>query len=374
MNQTSPFSADASLEAKFKQMSEQVNTLSKDPGNEVKLKMYALFKQATIGVNNTPKPGAFNFVAKAKWDAWSGLKDVSSSDAMKQYIDIVEKLLAADQGGSKAEAAPQKAVEGKYQTIKVDISNGVFTVTLNNPAKYNAVSIECYQEIGEALAEADANDEVTVAAMTGAGQYYCAGNDLSGFQKLAAEFNGDLQKGAQQGGIILEKYVSSYIDFSKPLVGLINGPAVGISVTVLGMFDLVLASSNATFHTPFPSLGQSPEGCSSYTFPLLMGHQRAVEMLVCEKKISAEEALERNLVTEVIPHENFHKVCQERLALLASLPPKSVMYGKALMRQQHKEKLHEVNKAECDRLVERWTSEECISAVMKFLSRKQSKM
>ena len=213
-----------------------------------------------------------------------------------------------------------------------------------------------------------------VAAMTGAGQYYCAGNDLSGFQKLAAEFNGDLQKGAQQGGIILEKYVSSYIDFSKPLVGLINGPAVGISVTVLGMFDLVLASSNATFHTPFPSLGQSPEGCSSYTFPLLMGHQRAVEMLVCEKKISAEEALERNLVTEVIPHENFHKVCQERLALLASLPPKSVMYGKALMRQQHKEKLHEVNKAECDRLVERWTSEECISAVMKFLSRKQSKM
>ena len=356
----------------FKRLSEQVNTLKKDPGNEVKLKMYALFKQATIGTNTTPKSGALNFVAKAKWDAWSGLKDLTSADAMKQYVDIVEKLLGEEQGSKKESVSEQPAE--KYQTIKTEIDNGIFTITLNRPDKYNAINLDCYREIGEALAEADANDFVVVVAMTGAGSYYCAGNDLSGFQKLAQEFNGDFVKGSQYASTILEKYVSSYINFSKPLVALINGPAVGISVTVLGMFDMVLASSNASFHTPFPSLGQSPEGCSSYTFPLIMGHQKAVEFLMCEKKLTAEEALDRNIVTEVIPHESFSKVCQERLALFASLPPKSLIYGKALMRHQHKQKLHEVNKAECERLVERWTSEECIGAIMKFLARKQSKM
>ena len=141
-----------------------------------------------------------------------------------------------------------------------------------------------------------------------------------------------------------------------------------------GLFDIVLASSNATFHTPFPSLGQSPEGCSSYTFPKLMGHAKAVELLIYEKKITAVEAMERNIVNEVIEQSDFQRISQERLEFYASLPRKSLLYSKGLIRDKQREKLMAVNKEECERLVERWTSEECINAIMKFLTRKQSKI
>ena len=72
----------------------------------------------------------------------------------------------------------------------------------------------------------------------------------------------------------LRKYVDAYINFPKPLIAAVNGPAIGVSVTVLGLCDLVYATDKASFHTPFMTLGQSPEGCSSLTFPRLMGHAK----------------------------------------------------------------------------------------------------
>ena len=368
-------SQSGSLESKFHDMKGKVSSLKNDPGNEVKLKMYALFKQSTEGDNSAPKPSALNFVAKAKWDAWNNLKSLNKDDAMSEYIKIVQELVSTDEPTSDSETKDSESLSGsKYETVLYEVKNGCCKITLNRPQKYNAINLKCYDEIGIALEEAAKDDNVVVAALTGSGTYYSAGNDLSGFSQLAQEHGGDMQKGAQAAGNILEKFVSSFINFPKPLIGLINGPAVGISVTTLGLFDIVLASSNATFQTPFPSLGQTPEGCSSYTFAKLMGHNKATEMLLYEKKLTAVEAYDRNLVTEVIDQASFERVIEERLNFYASLPRNSLVYSKGLMRDRKRDKLMTVNREECDRLVERWTSEECISAIMKFMSRKQSKM
>ena len=73
------------------------------------------------------------------------------------------------------------------------------------------------------------------------------------------------------------KFVAHFIDFPKPLIAAVNGPAVGISVTIMCLFDMVYASDKATFHTPFMELGQSPEGCSSFMFPRIMGPAKVLK-------------------------------------------------------------------------------------------------
>ena len=87
----------AAHDAEFKEAKEKVSSLKEDPGNDVKLKMYALFKQATVGACNAPKPGMMDFVGKAKWEAWNGLGKMSQDDAQKEYIKLVDSLVAAEE-------------------------------------------------------------------------------------------------------------------------------------------------------------------------------------------------------------------------------------------------------------------------------------
>nr|KAF6504785.1 enoyl-CoA delta isomerase 2 [Rousettus aegyptiacus] len=165
-------------------------------------------------------------------------------------------------------------------------------------------------------------------------------------------------------------FVACFIDFPKPLIAVVNGPAVGISVTILGLFDAVYASDKATFHTPFTHLGQSPEGCSSYTFPKIMGLAKAKEMLIFGKKLTAGEACAQGLVTEVFPDSTFQTEVWTRLKAYSKIPPNAGRISKQIIRNWEKEKLHAVNAEEVRVLQERWQSEEFLNAVMNFFSKR----
>lgn len=350
----------------FEQAKNKLSTLKEDPGNEVKLKIYALFKQATQGPCNTPKPGMLDFVNKVKWDAWKSLGSISQDEARQQYCDLIGSLVAAE-GGSSAPVAAQPAGSGTtYETLLVSTEDQITTIRLNRPAKKNAITTEMYNEIIAALDQA-AKDDSVLTVFTGAGDFYCSGNDLTNFTKIP---EGGVEDMAKRGGDLLRKYVKAYIDFPKPLVAVVNGPAVGVSVTVLGLFDLVYATERATFHTPFSQLGQSAEGCSSYTFPKLMGTAKASELLLFNKKVTAVQACELGLVTEVFPDSSFQSEVWSRLKAYAKLPPNSLSLSKQLIRSNEKERLYAVNDAEVERLMERWTSEECFNAVMNFFQAK----
>ncbi|XP_055038323.1 enoyl-CoA delta isomerase 2 [Misgurnus anguillicaudatus] len=347
----------------FNRAKEQLGTLKKDPGNEVKLKIYALFKQATQGPCNTPKPGMLDFVNKAKWDAWKSLGSVSQEEARQKYVELIASLLESEAPA----VAPQPTGSAKiFQTLLVSTEDNITTIRLNRPEKKNAITVEMYNELTEALELAGKDDSV-ITVMTGSGDYYCSGNDLNNFTNLPA---GGVEALAKESGELLRRYVKAYIDFPKPLIGVINGPAVGVSVTLLGLFDVVYATERATFHTPFSQLGQSPEGCSSYLFPKVMGAAKANEMLLFNKKVTATQACELGLVTEVFPDSSFQTEVWTRLKAYAKLPRNSLALSKQLIRGVEKEKLHAVNDAEVERLVERWLSDECMQAIMSFFQSK----
>uniref|UniRef100_A0A673XKW4 Enoyl-CoA delta isomerase 2 n=1 Tax=Salmo trutta TaxID=8032 RepID=A0A673XKW4_SALTR len=314
----------------FNHAKSQMGTLKEDPGNEAKLKIYALFKQ---------------------------------EDARQQYVDLIDSLLAAE---GPAVAAQPTGSAATFETLLVSTEDNITTICLNRPQKKNAITVEMYNEVIKALAQAGKDDSV-ITVITGSGDFYCSGNDLTNFTKIP---EGGIEQMAKNAGELLREFVKAFIDFPKPLIAVINGPAVGVSVTLLGLFEIVYATERATFHTPFSQLGQSPEGCSSYTFPKIMGNAKASEMLLFNKKLTAVQACAQGLVTEVFPDSSFQTEVATRLKAYAKLPRNSLALSKQLIRGTEKERLHTVNDQEVERLVERWLSDECMQAIMSFFQAK----
>lgn len=173
---------------------------------------------------------------------------------------------------------------------------------------------------------------------------------------------------------MLQTFIGKFIDFPKIIIAFVNGPAVGISVSTLGLLDGVFASSRATFSLPFTRTAQSAEGCSSVIFPALMGSLHAKDVLLFDRKLTAEEAERRGLVTRVIDEKQFEeekeKICQQIL----SLPRGSLLASKTLLQKWNKESLHRVNKDEVELLKQRWLTDEFVQAMMEFMrGRKKSK-
>lgn len=349
----------------FDEAKSRLATLTEDPGSDVKLRIYALFKQATIGKCNTPKPSMVDFVGRAKWNAWSELK-ITQEEAERMYINLVNELVAKETPA--VAATPSEPGSFKHLLTSIEYTN-IYKIVFNRPTKLNAINIEMYNEIIRALEEANANPAVQAICITGAGEYYSAGNDLTSFSSKEAMTN--LKQAAADGGVLLEKFINAFINLDKPLIGVINGPAVGVSVTLLPMFDLVLASDKATFVAPFTKIAQSPEACSSYTFPRLMGILKANEILLFNRKLNAHEAYERGLVTEVLPEAEFGQKAWQKVEAISKLPKESLRESRKVMRDMEKETLRQVNKRECEVLVGRWTSAEFVRVIMEFWGAKQ---
>ncbi len=187
-----------------------------------------------------------------------------------------------------------------FETIITDISDGIMTLTLNRPEMLNAFNHTMMAEMIAALDEADENDDVRAVIVTGAGRGFCAGADLSsGGSTFDADARSDRSSGLQRdGGGILTLRI---FDLKKPIIAAVNGPAVGIGVTMTLPMDIRIAADNAKFGFVFARRGIVPEACSSYFLPRVVGISQALDWCYSGKVFPAEEALAGGLVKSLHP-------------------------------------------------------------------------
>ena len=186
-----------------------------------------------------------------------------------------------------------------YQDITLDIADGIATITLNRPDKLNAFTGKMMYEIIDAFDRTDADDSVKAVIVTGAGKGFCAGADLSSGGDTFAKGGSDVQtkQGVPRdgGGLVSLRIFNSL----KPVIGAINGAAVGVGVTMTLPMDIRLASENARFGFVFARRGIVPEACSSYFLPRIVGIQQATEWVFTGRVFPAQEAKDGGLVRSI---------------------------------------------------------------------------
>ncbi|KAH8864294.1 Chromodomain Y-like protein 2 [Schistosoma japonicum] len=165
----------------------------------------------------------------------------------------------------------------------------------------------------------------------------------------------------------LRSFLLALVSFPKPVVVGVNGPALGLAVAILPLCDLIYISDSATFYMPYTRLGQIPEGASTYTLTSLVGMPLANELLLAGRKLSAREALQRGLASDLIFPKSFKQELLLRCRKLAENSCMSLEITKCMMKMQHRERIEYVINTECKKLLECWQTTEFRCTAMEFI-------
>jgi len=246
--------------------------------------------------------------------------------------------------------------------IQSELKQDVLSITIDRPEKKNALTGAMYNALADAVERGDANPAVRVLLLDGNGDSFTAGNDLEDF--VANPWKKDLDPPAI-------RFITTVAHARKPIVAAVHGSAVGVGVTILLHCDLVYAADNAKLMMPFVNLGIVPEAASTVILPLLIGHQRAAELLMLGTPISAQRAYELGIVNAVVPLDALMSTAMNAAQMLAEKPAAALRATKALMK---KAGTAEIGRALCEEvevIAQRLGSPETREALTAFLEKRK---
>jgi enoyl-CoA hydratase/carnithine racemase len=221
-----------------------------------------------------------------------------------------------------------------YKEIQVQVKDSIATVTLNRPQKLNAYTNLMGDELTHAYNTLGQRDDVRVIIMTGAGRGFCSGADVGAvFQKQIDERS---QSETPRGGTVVHARTGLHYALHnclKPTLAAINGPAVGIGLTLTLVQDIRIMAEEASVGAIFARMGLMPELGSTYMLPRLVGLAKALELTYTARVLKAKEALEIGLVNQVVPGAGLMAAAQEMASQIAALPPLAVAVCKRALYQ-----------------------------------------
>ena len=259
-----------------------------------------------------------------------------------------------------------------YTQIRYEVADRIATITLDRPEQLNAFTGTMMHELIDAFDRVDADDDVRVVIVTGSGRGFCAGADLSSggetFSRGGSDVQSDVGVPRDGGGLVSLRI----FECTKPVIAAINGPAVGVGVTMTLPMDIRLASDTAKFGFVFARRGIVPEACSSWFLPRLVGISQAAEWCYSGRVFPAAEALAGGLVRSVHAADDLLPAARAIAAEIAqnTAPVSVALTRRMLWRMLGASHPMEAHRADSRGIMERGRSGDAREGVMSFLEKR----
>jgi enoyl-CoA hydratase/carnithine racemase len=245
--------------------------------------------------------------------------------------------------------------------IVTDRSESILRVELNRPEGKNAMTSRMYVALADILNEAAKEEDIRVVLWCGAGDSFCAGNDIEDF----------LKNPPGPGDSPQARLMNAFVDFDKPLIAAVQGAAIGGGTTMLTHCDFVYAGESAKFQMPFINLALVPEFGSSWSLPAQLGQIRAAELVLLGLPFDARHASDLGFVTQVVPDRDLLATASETARKLAAKPAGALQASKRLLKRSFREQMKEAIKAENEEYSVRVPSDDAKEAFRAFLEKRQ---
>jgi 2-(1,2-epoxy-1,2-dihydrophenyl)acetyl-CoA isomerase len=222
-----------------------------------------------------------------------------------------------------------------YSTLDFKISTGVAQITLNRPTANNSINLKLAEELNLAAIRCCDDPEIRAVLITGNGATFCPGGDLKSF----AAIDGGISSHLKLLTTHLHSATTKFVRGDAPVIAAVNGVAAGAGMSLACAADITLAAKSARFTTAYTRVGLSPDGAMSYFLPRMVGLKRATELILSCRVISAAEAREIGIVSEVLPDNQLMDQALAMATRLAERPTRALGAAKRLILQGFDESL-----------------------------------
>jgi enoyl-CoA hydratase/carnithine racemase len=226
--------------------------------------------------------------------------------------------------------SPETVNPPQLNTIRIEIDGEIGTLTLDRPDAFNAMSPEMIGELTVAFAWLADRAKLRGLIITGAGKAFCAGGDVTWFRKGVESGEIDLPSDVRRGAEVLHQAIVDLRRIPYPVIGAINGPAAGAGFSLALACDIRIASGAAFFAPAYGRIGASPDGGMTYFLPRVVGPSKALELLLEDPNLNAQDAQALGLVSVVVAPDELAEAARAKAEALAKMAPHYVRMAKYL--------------------------------------------